>query len=198
MSAANPILYTAQSTGVTFIVTPLTLLMQRALQQKARAAAQFPVEKDFEMPPSEQDFDQDAPTPGALNPAYQAAFKTAQRRYETALWNIIIDATVDIHDPDGGQTREDVLKAHARNIANLRAALSDTPIADDLQSDWATLITAAFANEQEIGDLISLAQGNLPLSEFDIRDGFRVFRRVALQRDGLPDAAGHESPPRPE
>lgn len=174
MADSAQILYKAESSGVTFVVTPLNTLAQKVLRAKSYDGIAFPVEKDYEIPAGELDFDKDAPTFGHNNPEFIAALEAARNAQGRAFWHLVLETAVDLHEGD----REKEIKRRRRAIDMLRAASASQPIAGDFESDWTVLVMGFLANEKEVTELISLSQGALPVNEFEIREGFRLFRRL--------------------
>lgn len=157
--------------GVTFIVTPLTAIAQNAMRAQSLRMANFPDPAAFEQT-IENAFDTEAATSSAANnPEYLALVREARHRQDTIFWNLIIDVAVTVED------RDSINAQYATQVKALRAALTDATLSKDTaSSDWALVVVGFLADESEVQKLIDAAQGRLPISESELRGGFRVFR----------------------
>lgn len=169
MDAATQIRLEAAS-GVTFIVTPLTAIAQNAMRAKATQMANYPDPAEFEKP-QENAFDETATISAVNDPEYVALYRAAIARRDTIFWNLILDVAVTT------ENRPDLDAAYTAQVKALRAVVTDSALSrDTASSDWALVVIAFLATESEVQQLIDGAQGRLPISDTELRGGFRFFR----------------------
>jgi hypothetical protein len=199
----NLILHTVKS-GLTFQLTPLTLLGQQHFKDLARKAHPDPDPEPYEKPEI-NGFLPDQKTAATDDPEYRRLVVEASIKRDFAYQVLVLENCVSC---DGKQALIDVYTA---TNANGMAVWLGVPkehgdnLSFDIPTPWAQLLYMSLCSQAEINEMLLLIQGRLPLEEGEILQGFRYFRRLALQRQNgtgtdsttgaLPVAATVESNP---
>lgn len=188
--AVNQVGYELES-GVMLVITPLTAVIQRTLRQAAAVAYPYPDPAPY-IKPIVDSFEPGAMTRAEDSPEYLELRRGVDAMRLTYFWNLVIDACVDYADGP----REKLIEQNARLIQTIRANIRGTETENVLLNDWVTLIISCLATgESEVQEIVDIALGATPLTQAEIVDGFRMFRRMDLSNNGLPNANGGESAP---
>jgi hypothetical protein len=159
--------------GVRLILTPLTLVAQRAINASIDIDFPYPDPAPYEKP-LENAFEEGDVIPANQNAEYVEAVRAVDAIRNEEFWNRLLDMCAD------APNRDQLLKSYARQIAGMKQAISKQALGNQLRSDWTILLLSFLATEKEVSEIIRAIQGNLPITNAELIDGFRMFRRLDL------------------
>lgn len=180
--------FTAES-GYVFDVARLTLYGQQEYKAQANEAYPMPDAALYEVEI------EDPLTPGGKydatdNPEYvQKVLEVAIRRnfyYQMLLIEHCITSPL----------RDDLIAQYAdllkrQSPVRVATGKGSPPLLMELPTPWTKVLYYFLAEPDEINRMAELIQGKLPLSEGEVLNGFRYFRRLELQRlDSAGSATG--------
>lgn len=166
------------ASGVRLILTPLTLLAQRAINAAIVMQYPYPDKAPYERP-VENAFEAGDVLPAEENPDYIAARAAIDEVRTQEFWNRLLDVGADAHN------RDELIKQNARLISIMREQIANQPLASQARTDWSILLLSTLATETEVKEIVAAIQGNLPITNAELVDGFRFFRRLDVQGNGL-------------
>lgn len=154
-------------TGVTLVVTPLTLtarqLILQAVQQQWPMPDKTLYERVSDMP--ELGSDEPAKIPAESNPGYIAAVEIIESARAKALQEAVLNVAVS------HPSQDELIRHHLPTLRKLRD-LSD----DVYEADWPALIQMVLASEVELMQVFAAVNRRLALTEAEIINGMRYFR----------------------
>lgn len=165
--------------GVTVYVTPVTLLVQRALLARAEDAHPEPDVTPYKRV-IEDALVEGQMTDGTDDPEYKRLLREALERRSQTYLGYLLDVAVDLDDRDA------IVAQHKPMIERLRASFEGMPIYYAMTTDFVVVLVSVLVHrEDEVRLLVRLAQRALPLSEGEIRDGLAFFRSMAVRKSDV-------------
>lgn len=180
----NQILYTLAN-GIRLELTPLTLIGQR--MYKDQATTRFPV-------PDAAPYEKEDPTAlvkerktsAMRDPDYVNLVQEALIRRDFAYRERVLQYCVEVSSGWGNLAQK-----YARMLDGLDSPMIYLKMPDDkpaipyeVENRQVQLLYSVLATPDEINTIMDLIQGRLPLSEGEILNGFRYFRRLEVSGDG--------------
>lgn len=168
--------------GAEFFVPRFSAFMVVAIVKKAEELYPMPDAKPYEMPLPDAVIEGDS-LPALQNPEYQklvARVLNQRNRYQQY-------AALDAGEVDGG-THEEVIALYKPMLDSVRK------YAEIEGSDFALIMHYCILNPAEYREVKAAAFTDQALSQEEIRDGMRIFRRD-LQRDSTDADRGDASAP---
>ena len=190
----NQILYDTKG-GLQFRLTPLTLIGQQHFRDIA--LKQYP---DVDPAPFEQDdphgFLPDQKTDPNLNPEYRRLVTETFAKRDAAYREAVLNACV------GCEHRDALLAQYGATIndgLNTWLAMPKewgTNVQYEITQPWVALLYMTLCSVAEIAEMLLLIQGKTPVTEGEIIEGFKYFRRFSVQRNdsGGTVTESHPSP----
>lgn len=158
--------------GATILVKPLSVIMAIALRSKSETVLPYPDPTPYERKLDDSvTLEPGQVVPASQNPDYVELCKAVDAKRGT--WIALESVPLCV-------VRDDSLIKHFKaDLAHKRDMLGDQVPEDEWR---ATLMYCVISSTQDYDRIISASSGNMIVTEAEIRDGWRIFRRP-ISRD---------------
>lgn len=170
--------------GLTFELTPLTLLGQQHFKDRAKELYPDPDPTPYEHPMPDAFIEGDK-TAAKDDPAYRKLLAETTIRRDFAYQVLVLNTCVTC---EGREVLvERYLASNQTGLKVLLGALTALEVEDAhaaIEPAWVQLLYMSLCDNSEINEMLQLIQGKLPLTEGEILNGFAYFRRLPIPGHG--------------
>lgn len=169
--------------GLTFELTPLTLLGQQHFKDRAKELYPDPDPTPYEHPMPDAFIEGDK-TAAKDDPAYRKLLAETTIRRDFAYQVLVLNTCVTC---EGREVLvERYLASNQTGLKVLLGALAALEVEDAhaaIEPAWVQLLYMSLCDNSEINEMLALIQGKLPLEAADSVGGFAYFQRMAIPRN---------------
>lgn len=170
--------------GLTFELTPLTLLGQQHFKDRAKELYPDPDPTPYEHPMPDAFIEGDK-TAAKDDPVYRKLLAETTIRRDFAYQVLVLNTCVTC---EGREVLvERYLASNQTGLKVLLGALTALEVEDAhaaIEPAWVQLLYMSLCDNAEINEMLQLIQGKLPLTEGETLEGFRYFRRLSIPGNG--------------